>query len=192
MILEGSRNVPPHSAGGAVDLGLNILKKSYVKTPLGSMLAIADNQFLYLLEFVERWGLEPEIERLRMQTKSEIVSGLTDPLLSIQDELEKYFEGKLQVFETPICILGSLFQKRAWEALRDIPYGKTKSYAEQASTIGRPSACRAVANANAANQVAIVVPCHRIINSNGALGGYAAGLARKKWLLQHEKEHAIL
>ena len=99
-----------------------------------------------------------------------------------------YFEGKRQDFKTPLFLLGSPFQKRVWEELMKISPGKTRSYAEIAMAIGKPTAYRAVANANGANQLAIVIPCHRVINSNGELGGYGGGIARKKWLIDLEKQ----
>ena len=105
------------------------------------------------------------------------------------DKLKSYFEGKLKKFETPLFLLGSPFQKKVWQALLKIPYGTTRSYAAQAVSMSEPKATRAVANANGANQLAIVIPCHRIINSNGALGGYGGGIARKEWLLQHEAKY---
>ncbi|MEN8237320.1 MAG: trifunctional transcriptional activator/DNA repair protein Ada/methylated-DNA--[protein]-cysteine S-methyltransferase [Pseudomonadota bacterium] len=165
----------------------NVLKASWLDTRLGPMLAIADEQKLHLLEFVDRRGLEREIERLRASTKSAIIPGSTDPIVSIEAELQAYFAGNLQSFNTPINLHGSPFQKTVWQALMRIPYGETRSYKDQAIAIGKPSAFRAVANANGANQLAIVIPCHRIINSNGELGGYGGGLTRKKWLIEHEK-----
>ncbi len=166
-----------------------VLKASWLDTPLGPMLAIANEEALYLLEFVERRGLEREIERLRIRTKSAIIPGTTAPILSIENELKAYFAGTLQTFKTPFFLLGSPFQKLAWEALINIPYGEKRSYVNQATAIGKPSACRAVANANGANQLAIIIPCHRIINHNGALGGYGGGIQRKQWLIDHEKQN---
>ena len=166
----------------------NVLKASWLDSPLGPMLAIADEKELYLLEFVERRGLEREIERLRVKTKSAIIPGSSDPIISIEAELKLYFDGTLQVFKTPIHLIGSPFQQLVWGELMRIPYGQTRSYADQALAIGRPSAYRAVANANGANQLAIVIPCHRIINTNGDLGGYGGGIARKRWLINHEKK----
>ncbi len=168
----------------------NLLKSAWLDTPLGPMLAIADDQFLHLLEFVDRRGLEREIERLRIRCKAAIVPGMTSTIKSIQTELEKYFKGDLNVFQTPLKLLGSDFQKSAWQALVEIPYGQTRSYMQQAEFIGNPKAFRAVANANGANQIAIVIPCHRIINANGELGGYGGGVARKKWLIEHERQHS--
>lgn len=168
---------------------INILKAAWLDTRLGPMIAIADDNALYLLEFLDRRGLEREIERLRQRTQSAIIPGKTSPIQSIEQELTAYFDGKLMTFKTPLFLLGSPFQKSVWNALCQIPYGTTKSYAEQAQAIGKPTASRAVANANGANQLAIVIPCHRIITSQGDLGGYGGGIARKKWLLQHEKAH---
>lgn len=173
------------------DSHYNILKASWLDTPLGPMLAIADDEELYLLEFSERRGLEREIERLRISTKSVISPGKTAPICSIEQELAAYFAGELTRFKTPLKMLGSDFQKLAWNALIDIPYGTTVSYLDQATAIGKPKAFRAVANANGANQIAIVIPCHRIINNNGQLGGYGGGIARKKWLIEHEKRLRI-
>ncbi|HEV2524374.1 MAG TPA: trifunctional transcriptional activator/DNA repair protein Ada/methylated-DNA--[protein]-cysteine S-methyltransferase [Gammaproteobacteria bacterium] len=168
-----------------------ILKASWLDTRLGPMIAIADEFALYLLEFVDRRGLEREVERLRQKTKSAIVPGHTQPISSIANELSQYFEGKLIEFKTPTHYIGSPFQQQVWEELKKIPAGETRSYLDIAAGIGKPSAFRAVAQANGANQLTIVIPCHRIINTNGDLGGYGGGLARKKWLINHEKKGVI-
>jgi AraC family transcriptional regulator of adaptative response/methylated-DNA-[protein]-cysteine methyltransferase len=166
-----------------------ILKAAWLDTVLGPMLAIADEEGLYLLEFVDRRGLEREIERLRLKTKSAILPGTTDPVTSIDRELTEYFNGQRMQFETPIHLLGSPFQKAVWAELMRIPYGETRSYSNQAKTLNHPNAFRAVANANGANQLSIIVPCHRIISSDGTLGGYGGGIERKKWLIEHEKSN---
>jgi len=162
-----------------------VLKSAWIDTPLGAMLVIADDEALRLLEFVERRGLEREVERLRK--KYAIIPGRTDPITSIEEELKSYFEGNLQEFKTPIHLLGGPFQKLVWQELMRIPYGETRSYGEQSKAIGKETAYRAVANANGANQLAIIIPCHRIIRSGGDLGGYGGGVQRKKWLIEHEK-----
>lgn len=167
----------------------NILKATWLDTRLGPMLAISDEEGLYLLEFVDRRGLEREIERLRIKTKSAIIPGSTDPVISIEKELKNYFSGNLKKFKTPIHMVGSPFQKTVWQELLAIPYGETRSYSRQAELLGKPSAFRAVANANGANQLAIIIPCHRIINLDGTLGGYGGGIARKKWLIDHENHN---
>lgn len=164
----------------------NFLKATWFDSPLGPMLAVANEIELYLLEFVDRRGLEREIERLRIRTKSAIVPGDCPPLQSIKAELAEYFKGRLKTFKTPMCTIGSLFQKQVWDALQRIPYGQTRSYLDLAAMVGNPTACRAVANANGANCLAIIIPCHRVINTGGALGGYGGGIARKKWLLELE------
>ncbi|MFN7095962.1 MAG: bifunctional transcriptional activator/DNA repair enzyme AdaA [Gammaproteobacteria bacterium] len=167
----------------------NPLKASWLDTRLGSMLAIADEDTLCLLEFVDRRGLEREIERLRNRLKAPIIPGRPEPIVSIEKELKLYFDGKLSDFKTPLSFIGTPFQKQVWEALQRIPCGETRSYADIAASIGRPTAHRAVANANGANQIAIVIPCHRVINSDGQLGGYGGGLHRKDWLLKLEKQY---
>ena len=166
----------------------NILKAAWLDTQLGPMIAIADEYALYLLEFIDCKGLEREIERLKQKTKSAIIFGVAPPINSIKSELSRYFDGDLVEFKTPIFFVGSVFQKSVWGALKLIPYGKTRSYADIAKTIGKPTAFRAVAQANGANQLALVIPCHRVINTNGNLGGYAGGVTRKEWLLHHEKK----
>jgi AraC family transcriptional regulator of adaptative response/methylated-DNA-[protein]-cysteine methyltransferase len=166
----------------------NILKASWLDTRLGPMIAIADEEALYLLEFVDRRGLEREIERLRQKTKSVIIPGYTQPIRSIESELGQYFDGKITEFKTPLFLLGSPFQKNVWEQLKRIPPGETRSYSDIAAAIENPVAYRAVAQAIGANQLAIIIPCHRVINMNGELGGYGGGLTRKKWLLNHEKQ----
>lgn len=166
---------------------ITVLKASWLDTCLGPIIAITDEEHLYLLEFVERRGLEREVERLRKRLHAVIVPGKTKITQQIETELHHYFDGKLTEFKTPLYLLGSPFQKHVWEELRKIPYGKTLSYAQLASLIGRPSSFRAVANANGANQIALAIPCHRVINTNGDLGGYGGGINRKKWLLAHEK-----
>ena len=168
-----------------------LFKAAWLETPIGTMLAISDENFLYLLEFVECHGLEKEIKRLQLRMQSAIILGTTKPIQSIERELNAYFAGTLKEFNTPFVLLGSDFQKSVWHALTTIPYGHTKSYADQAHIIEKPSACRAVANANGANQLAIMIPCHRIITSAGKLGGYGGGVARKQWLLNHERNNQL-
>lgn len=167
---------------------LTLLKSALLDTPLGPMMAIASDTQLYLLEFIERRGLEREIERLRRRTQAAVVPGHAPPLEWIKQELQAYFAGTLTEFTTPLYFMGSSFQQQVWEALRQIPPGQTRSYTEVAESLGKPLACRAVANANGANQLAIIIPCHRVINSNGELGGYGGGIAKKQWLLDHERK----
>jgi len=164
-----------------------VLKSSLIDTKLGKMIAIGDEKDLYFLDFADKQGLEDKIERFRRKAKVIIVSGISNSIKSIAQELTSYFDGLLEEFKTPIYLVGSVFQKRSWNQLMYVPYGQTIAYAAQATSIGKPTAYRAVANANGANHIAIVIPCHRIITSSGNIGGYGGGIARKQWLIDHEK-----
>lgn len=164
----------------------NCLMFKEIKTPAGQMVAVGDNEALYLLEFVTRKGFQAQLERLKKATKREIVEGTAKAIIQIEKELLSYFKGELKVFKTPVKLTGTPFQQAVWRKLQKIPYGKTLSYMELAASIGHPTAFRAVASANGANKLAIILACHRVINANGKLGGYAAGLACKKWLLDLE------
>ena len=166
----------------------HILKASWIDTILGPMIAIADADYLYLLEFVDRRGLEREVERLRKRLKIAIIPGETMVTDSIKSELKDYFSGKNLVFNTPVALLGSEFQKSVWQQLTMIPLGETRSYLEIAKALSKPKAFRAVATANGANQLALIIPCHRVINTNGQLAGYGGGISRKQWLLDYEKK----
>ena len=104
-------------------------------------------------------------------------------------ELNKYFTGKLRVFEVPVVLEGTNFQKRVWQELMKVPYGESMTYGEIARAIGSPKAARAVGNANNKNKLPIIIPCHRIIGSSGKLTGYAGGLDRKTWLINHEEKY---
>ena len=164
------------------------LGSAQIETPLGAMLAIGNNEALYLLEFVDCRGLQGEVELIQKKTKCTIVPGYNNSIRSIENELDQYFGGKLADFKTPLILLGSPFQKLVWQELQKIPHGETRSYLQISFGLGKPRAFRAVAQANGANQLAIIIPCHRVINANGALGGYAGGVERKNWLLNHEKK----
>jgi AraC family transcriptional regulator of adaptative response/methylated-DNA-[protein]-cysteine methyltransferase len=169
---------------------VDCLYARWLETPLGPMLALADDRGLALLEFVDRRGLERELDSLRRRLRRNILPGTNAYLTQIERELEAYFSGRSLSFETPIEIVGSPFQRSVWEALRAIPAGTTRSYAEIAAAVGRPSAVRAVGRANGDNRLCIIVPCHRVIGADGTLTGYGGGLWRKQWLLDHERSRA--
>lgn len=158
-----------------------------IETPLGTMITISNETHLYLLEFIDKKGLAEEIEKLQKKCNASIFSGSAQPISSICNELHLYFAGLLTVFKTPIYLIGSQFQKMVWHELDNTPYGHTRTYRDQAKAIGNERAYRAVANANSKNHLAIIIPCHRIISSQGTVGGYSGGIARKQWLLNHEK-----
>jgi len=162
------------------------LTKTFITTPLGMLIAIADEHFLYILKFNDDKHLEQEINRLEKKTDQIIRNGINTFLKKVEEEIRLYFAGSLQNFTIPINPAGTNFQQKSWHALQTIPYGQTFSYAQQAKIVESPQGHRAVANANGKNPIIIIIPCHRIINSNGKLGGYTAGLNRKKFLLSLE------
>lgn len=158
----------------------------WLNTPMGRMIAIADDTALYLLEFTDRKNMRRQFDRLRKVQQRAILPGRTPITAQIETELSDYFAGKLTDFETPLATSGTAFQRQTWDALQTIPHGETRSYAELAKMIGKPAAIRAVASANANNGLALIIPCHRVIAKNGGLGGYAGGLSRKQGLLDLE------
>jgi AraC family transcriptional regulator of adaptative response/methylated-DNA-[protein]-cysteine methyltransferase len=165
--------------------GRELLKADWIETPIGPLLAIADAHALHLLEFFDRKALPTELTRLRERTRSSIAFGRLPPIDAIEAELREYFDGRSAAFATPLACHGSAFARQVWDALKEIPPGVTRSYSEIAAAIRQPSATRAVARANGANQIAIVIPCHRVIGADGALTGYGGGLWRKRWLIEH-------
>jgi AraC family transcriptional regulator of adaptative response/methylated-DNA-[protein]-cysteine methyltransferase len=172
----------PSRAG---DVG--VLHAKWIETPLGAMLALADDRGLHLLDFVDRRGLERALASLQKRLHARALPGEHRYLAQIERELAEYFAGKRRTFDTPVVLTGSEFQSRVWKALLDIPAGATCSYAELARRIERPQAVRAVGRANGDNRLSIIVPCHRVIGADGALTGYGGGLARKQKLLQLEQ-----
>lgn len=163
-----------------------VLKSSSITTPLGSLVAVADDTALYLLVFEDQVDVKEQIELLAKQTGATIVSGTNAIIKMITAELKDYFAGKLKLFKTPLKLVGTPFQVKVWQALQSVPFGKTVSYLQISHVIGRPTAFRAVANANGANRLPLIIPCHRVIKSDGDMCGYSSGLARKAWLLEHE------
>lgn len=125
--------------------------------------------------------------RLQRILKAEFVEGSSNVIETVQQQLNEYFLNQRQEFDIPLLFVGTDFQKKVWNELRNIPYGKTVSYGELARRIGMPKAVRAVANANAVNAISIIAPCHRVIGTDGNLTGYGGGLNRKKFLLELEK-----
>lgn len=166
--------------------GLAPLVARWIGTPLGSMLAIACDDGLALLEFVDRRMLATNIVRVRTRLGQPIVAGDHAVIRQVEQELGEYFDGKRTSFETPLVTCGTPFQERVWNSLRTIEYGDTRSYAQVATAIRHRAAVRAVAAANGDNRIAILIPCHRVIGSNGQLTGYGGGLWRKQRLLELE------
>lgn len=166
---------------------LQVLQAKWLETPLGAMLALADDRGLHLLDFVDRRGLERALTMLQKRLHARVLPGEHRVLAQIERELREYFDGTRTTFDTPVTLTGSPFQTRVWRALQDIPAGSTRSYGQLAAAIGQPSAVRAVGRANGDNRLSIIVPCHRVIGADGALTGYGGGLARKQKLLDLER-----
>lgn len=170
---------PARSRTGAV------LMACWIETPIGPMLAVVGEDGLHLLEFAERRALPGELARLQRQRS--VAFGEHALAERVRRRLGDYFDGHCEALdEVPVAQAGSSFETAVWSALRRIPAGETRSYGDLARALGRPTAARAVARANGANQVALVVPCHRVIGADGALTGYGGKLWRKQWLLEHE------
>lgn len=157
-------------------------------TPLGPMFVCATERGVCLLEFVDRRMLETEFSDLQRLLKARIMAGENQHTRQMETEMGEYFTGTRQQFDIALDMPGSEFQRTVWEALQTVPFGKTSHYQALAKQIDKPAAVRAVAGANGANRVAIVIPCHRIIGKDGSLTGYGGGIARKAWLIAHEKK----
>ena len=167
-----------------------LLAATWIETPLGPMLAVAGDRGLELLEFVDRRALESELRAVRGRLGAVIVPGDHAVLKRTSEQLREYFAGTRRAFDLPLNQHGSPFQLAAWRALREIPYGETRSYTDIARRVGSPGAVRAIGRVNGQNQIAIVVPCHRVIRADGSLCGYGGGKWRKHWLLDHERRRA--
>lgn len=160
---------------------------AWLPSPLGPLVAGATDEGVCLVEFTDRRMLEAQFEAVRKLFRLPVVPGMNRHLARLQDELAGYFAGALRTFSVPLVYPGSPFQRRVWEQLLLVPYGATRSYQELASAVGNPAAVRAVGRANGLNRIAILIPCHRIVNKNGGLGGYGGGLRRKEYLLNLER-----
>lgn len=158
-----------------------------ILTPLGPMLLGASEKSVYLLEFAEQARAERQLKSLAKNLGAAPALGQNELTSEVEAQLERYFEGDLRDFSLPVAFAGSPFQAEVWEALCSIPYGETRSYAAIAEQLGRPKARRAVGRANGENRLAILIPCHRVVGSDGMLTGYGGGLWRKRFLLELEQ-----
>lgn len=164
----------------------NIINLQRIETPLGLMFAAATKTGICMLEFADRKSLEAEFQDLAKSFDAKIIIGDSPHFKILEEELKLYFNGNLKAFSVPLSPVGTEFQKTVWEVLRKIPYGETWTYKKQAETLGDAKKVRAVANANGLNKISIVLPCHRVIGSNGKLTGYGGGIWRKQKLLEME------
>jgi len=160
--------------------------RTIVRSPIGPLGLVARDGNLAGIFFGAEPGTFPfQVERTWGKAGAQSAA----PFAEVKRQLEEYFAGKRLVFKIPLDLdQGTAFQRRVWKALLEIPYGRTLSYKEVAHAIGQPSAVRAVGSANGSNPLPIVVPCHRVVASDGTMGGYGGGLHVKKHLLQLESE----
>ncbi|WP_195945988.1 methylated-DNA--[protein]-cysteine S-methyltransferase [Paraclostridium bifermentans] len=145
----------------------------YYKSPIGNLRIVVDESSLVVLDFNEDEKKQSDEHRYINEVKK---------------QLNEYFKGTRKLFDLNIKINGTDFQNKVWNELTKIPYGETISYKELATRIGNDKACRAVGNANNKNKISIVIPCHRVVGSNKKLVGYAGGLEKKEWLINHENK----
>jgi AraC family transcriptional regulator of adaptative response/methylated-DNA-[protein]-cysteine methyltransferase len=163
-----------------------------IETPIGRMIGAASDSHLLLFEFPHRRMIDTQLDRVRRAHQCELEPGESSVFEMLRRQLDEYFRGDRREFTVPMHVPGTPFQERVWSALQRIPSGTTTSYARLADSIGQPNAVRAVARANGDNRIAILIPCHRVIGSNGELVGYGGGLWRKKKLLELEARAEVL
>jgi AraC family transcriptional regulator of adaptative response/methylated-DNA-[protein]-cysteine methyltransferase len=168
------------TAGEAVAL-------EWIASPVGPLVAGATDEGLCFLEFSDRRMLEAQLATLRRRLGAPLVPGRHRWLDVLREQLEEYFAGRRERFELPLVIRGTPFQEQVWRTLLEIPYGETWSYRDVAARIKQPGATRAVGTANGMNRIAIVIPCHRVVNADGRMGGYGGGVWRKQFLLDLER-----
>lgn len=166
----------------------NHIHIQYHKTKVGELILGSFDDKLCLLDFRYRKMRSTVDKRIKNGLKADFVEQDNDVLQDTRKQLDEYLIGERKTFDIPLLTVGTDFQKSVWEALMRVPYGKTSSYLELAKYINNEKAVRAVASANGANAIAVIIPCHRIIESNGGLGGYGGGVAVKKRLLNLEQK----
>lgn len=159
-------------------------------SPLGMLVVGATDQGICLVDFQENSKVQQHLAHLKTNfDRSE--GNAHHPLLeNLKKQLQDYFQGTRRTFDVPLHFLGTPFRRAVWQSLQQIPYGTTWSYAQQAISLNKPTAVRAVARANGNNPLSIIIPCHRVVGSNGSLTGYAGGLERKQWLLDFERDQS--
>lgn len=164
----------------------NTILISYHKTPYGELIIGDYNNQLCLCDWRYR-KMRPQIDkRIQDGLQAKYLEGTSEIIDDCKNQLDEYFKRKRQVFDLPLLLVGTDFQKRVWEKLLEVPFGETNTYLGLSKNLGDEKAIRAVATANGANAISIIIPCHRIIGSNGKLIGYAGGLRSKQMLLELE------
>jgi AraC family transcriptional regulator of adaptative response/methylated-DNA-[protein]-cysteine methyltransferase len=171
---------------------MNTVSVVRLESPLGPLVAGATADGVCLLEFTDERRYDNQLATVARRLDAAIVPGSGPHLDHLQAELEEYFAARRRAFTVPLLSPGTEFEERVWGELRRIPYGETRSYEDLARTLGRPNAQRAVGTANGRNRISIVIPCHRVVNKSGKLGGYGGGLWRKQALLDLERGGQLL
>jgi AraC family transcriptional regulator of adaptative response/methylated-DNA-[protein]-cysteine methyltransferase len=171
---------------------LECVALAWIESPLGPLVAGGTSQGVCLLEFSDRRMLETQFAILRRRLRAALVPAANAHVEALRAQLAEYFAGRRRAFDVPLVFPGTPFEQRVWRELQRIPYGRTTSYEELARRVGEPGATRAVGRANGCNRIAIVIPCHRVVNKDGKLGGYGGGLWRKERLLELERGEALL
>ncbi len=188
---ESFREALADLAGSAdAGSGAPAIRLQWIDSPLGGLVAATHSEGIVLLEFAERARLQKQLATLRHHFRSPVAlpAGQTPHALldALREQLAEYFDGRRRDFTLPLAFPGTPFQQRLWRALQQIPYGETRSYQQLAEQLGDAAACRAVGTCNGLNRLAILLPCHRVVNKRGTLGGYAGALWRKQRLLALE------
>ncbi len=165
-----------------------MINKIYYKTKIGELVIASFDGKICILDFRYRKMRTAVDKRIKKYLNADFVEYEDEIISKTKSQIDEYLGGKRQKFDIPILLLGTDFQKQVWNELLNIEYGKTASYLDIAKRIDNPKAVRAVASANGANSIALIVPCHRVVETNGKLGGYGGGLAAKKYLLKLEAE----
>lgn len=161
---------------------------SILKSPIGDLMIVSSDEGISSLWFVDQGKRDEIIKKLEKESGSWLIEGSNDIIINAKKQLKEYFDGNRTEFKLPLDINGSNFQITVWNLLKKIPFGKTKSYLQMAKDYGDTNSIRAIAHANGENPVGIIIPCHRVIGSKGEMTGYAGGIWRKEWLLEHEQK----
>src|SRR3954462_6025802 len=162
----------------------------HIDTPVGKMRIGATDEGICLFDFQYRKSIDSIMKRIETIAGDTFDDGEHPHFEALELQIGEYFNGSRKEFDLPLHLLGTPFQKSVWQGLLQIPYGEKRSYKQQSIFLGNEAAIRAVAGANGENGIAIIIPCHRVIGTDGSLTGYGGGLQRKKWLLDLERKHS--